>query len=113
MTAIEPARLQGEWRATRGMRLASLIPFGVPVVELLFARTYFGGPLSPPPDVMGIPLSLVFEVALLGWAALAAAVVWQTRSAALAAIALSFGTSFAIVGLIFRAAIILILQNMP
>ena len=100
------------WRSPRALRLLSLTPFVVPLAELLLVRGYVPALTATPPAIVGAPLALALELALLGWAALGAALVWRVRSARLAQIALFVFAPTAIAGLVFRPAVIELMQHL-
>lgn len=87
--AVASVAVRPAFRAGRNLRIFSLSPLWVSLPLLLltgsFELLYTG-----PPDITGIPAALVFEVAGLGWMAIGAAALWQTRSALIAAISITF-----------------------
>ena len=100
------------WRSPRTLRLLSLTPFAVPIVETLFVRDYVLTLTTSPPDIIGAPLGLVLELGLLGLAALGAALVWRATSVRLAQLAVLLIGPIAIVGLVFRPAVIQMMRNL-
>lgn len=76
------------FRASRLLRVIALSPvwFSVP---LLLVTGEFELLYTKPPDILGIPAGLVFEVVGLAWMALGAAALWQTRFPLIAAIAIT------------------------
>ena len=112
-TALDDRRSQTPaWRSPRTLRLLSLTPFAVPIAELLLVRDYVAVLLGAVPSIVGVPLGLVLELMLLGWAALGAALVWRARSARLAQLAVFLFAPTAIAGLLFRPALIVLMQNL-
>ena len=112
-TGIEDRRDQRRaWRSPRTLRLLSLTPFAVPTAEVLFVRDYVPALTATPPEIFGVPLGLVLELVLLGWAALGAALVWRAGSARLAQLAVFLFAPTAIVGLLFRPALIRLMQTL-
>ena len=100
------------WRANSAWRLLSLLPFGWAAIIVLTSPLATSPMFAKPPDILGIPLALVFDGLLLAWAGLGARVVWMTRSSIMASLALVATTAPAIVLLTLTPAIILIMQNL-
>jgi hypothetical protein len=99
-------------RPLRVFRLLSLTPFAIPILEVLFVGDYLRVLTATPPDIVGVPLSLVLEAVFLAWAAIGAAIVWRTQSVPLAQFAVMLFAPTAIIGLVFRPALILLMANL-
>jgi hypothetical protein len=112
MQPVQAVQVQPRWRADSAWRTLSLIPFAEALLLFLFARSYFPGLASKPPDIVGLPFGLVVDAVILGWAALGARVIWTTRSQVMASIALLTTTAPAVPILLLLPAIAVIVQNM-
>lgn len=117
-TRAEPGQIEAhepvpaaEWRATLAWRLVSFLPFAVAIVLDLIAPRSFPPMFAMPPDVLGIPFGVVLQAVILLWAALGAAVVWQTRRPFVAVLALFVCIAPSIVALVLSPAITLIVLN--
>lgn len=73
---------------------------------------YYDRLFVAPPDIIGVPFGFVLQLVTLGWAALGAAVIWQTRFRWMAALALAACTIPAVVGVILAPTLIELMQNL-
>lgn len=101
----------GRWRAGRQAEIAVAMPFAV-AAALYIVPGYFDPLYVSPPDMLGIPFGFVLQVMTLAWAALGAAVVWQTRFRSMAVLALIACTIPAVVGVVFGPRLIEIMRNL-
>ena len=108
---MDPASSIG-WRASPTWKSIAVSPFVLAVALALLTTGYVDPLFTKPPDMLGIPFGLVLDALALAWAALGAFVVWTTRSAAMAALAVTTTTVPAICVLVFSPALILIMQNL-
>jgi hypothetical protein len=76
------------FRSNRGTRIASLAPLwlGLPIVAI--APGALEMLVTSPPDILGVPATLLATCVALTWMSLGTIVVWYARHAAVAAIAL-------------------------
>jgi hypothetical protein len=101
------------WRAAWITRLFALSPFALAVYADLLTRPFFGGGIfSKPPEMLGIPLGVVMQAAVLAWSAVGVVVVWRTHSKLAAALAIGACTLVSLAGIWTGPALILILQNL-
>jgi hypothetical protein len=112
-TAIPPTGSAPTWRAPALRRVAALAPFAVALAIPLLATNYFSRGVSKPPDIFGLPLGIVVEGLILGWAALGALLIWTTGSRVAATLAMAFITLPSLIALLLWPAIVLVLQNLP
>lgn len=99
------------WRSDPITRLMTLVPF----LLVLYADTVGApkfGMLGKPPELLGIPLGLWFQLAVLGWAAVGVGIVWTTHHRLVAALALVLCSFLSVLALLVGPALILILQNL-
>jgi len=90
----------------------TLTPFALAAWVDFVPHSFFGGPLGPPPEILGLSAGGWLQVAFLAWAAVGAYIVWTTHSRLASALALVLFTPVAIFGLVLGPAVLLILQNL-
>jgi hypothetical protein len=101
----------GRWHAGRDAQIAVVIPFAVTAV-LYVVPGYFDRLFMSPPDIIGIPFGFVLQMVTLAWAALGAAVVWQTPFRFMAALALTVCTGPAVIVAVLTPMLIGVMQNL-
>lgn len=83
-------KVRPEFRAGRVLRAIALSPLWVSVPLLMLVPGHLELLYTQPPSILGIPAGLAIEAVGLGWMALGAVALWQTRFPLIAATAITF-----------------------
>jgi hypothetical protein len=116
---IEPVNKRGcnpvvarPYRSGILSRALSFLPLAVLVAMTFFAPRFSEPMFGKPPDVLGIPLGVVFQGLAMLWMLWGVLVVWRARSRLVESLGLMLFTIPATVAVVYGPAIILILQNL-
>lgn len=98
-------------RAGTPSRIFALMPLWVFLIVATFSSEFFADLQIVPPDVLGIPLAIVVEVAALTWMLIGLAVISRVRSRLIESVSLTVFTIPATVVVILAPGVIGILQS--
>ena len=98
-------------RPGRPSRIFALMPLWVLVIVAAFSSDFLRALDARPPDVLGIPLATVVDIAALAWMAVGLAVIWNAASRVVESIALTIFTIPATVVVVAAPVAIEVLQN--
>lgn len=111
-TSVMQSDAAASIRPGRPSRILALMPLWLLVIVAAFSPAFLQALDAKPPDILGVPLATVVDVAALVWMAVGLVVIWSARSRVVESIALTVFTIPATVVVVLTPVVIAVAQSL-